>query len=204
MEKLRLPVGYKFHPTDDVLVGYYLKKKVFAQPLPPQLIPDYDVYQAEPWSLPGGGKLYCDMKYFFYQTSSRLFENPDVRVVVNGQWRCDEKNKHIMLPENRHLIGKQNTFVFWKASSNNNRFIKTNWVMNEFHLAPMSDPSQLSAWAVYRIFQKDVKKGKKGVRIIRGEGSTSNRNDGEDVQPSIIDFTVDSGSLSGPPPPVSP
>jgi len=50
----KLPVGYMFDPTDQVLVDYYLRKRVTAQPLPNDLIRDYDVHQTEPWELPGG------------------------------------------------------------------------------------------------------------------------------------------------------
>jgi len=50
----RLPVGYRFDPTDEILAGYYLRKRIMAQPLPNDLIQDCDVHQTEPWALPGG------------------------------------------------------------------------------------------------------------------------------------------------------
>jgi len=50
----KLPVGYRFDPTDPVLAGYYLTKRLRGHPLPNGLILDYDVHQTEPWELPGG------------------------------------------------------------------------------------------------------------------------------------------------------
>lgn len=51
---LRLPPGFRFHPTDEELVMQYLKRKVFACPLPASIIPEVDVCKSDPWDLPGG------------------------------------------------------------------------------------------------------------------------------------------------------
>lgn len=50
---LRLPPGFRFHPTDEELVFQYLKRKIFACPLPASIIPDFDVCKSDPWDLPG-------------------------------------------------------------------------------------------------------------------------------------------------------
>lgn len=50
---IRLPVGYRFCPTDEELVGHYLKRKVFDLPLPASVIPEFDVFLTDPWGLPG-------------------------------------------------------------------------------------------------------------------------------------------------------
>lgn len=52
---LRLPPGFRFHPTDEELVVQYLKRKVFACPLPASIIPEVDVCKSDPWDLPGNG-----------------------------------------------------------------------------------------------------------------------------------------------------
>lgn len=51
---LRLPPGFRFHPTDEELVLQYLKRKVFSCPLPASIIPEVDVCKFDPWDLPGG------------------------------------------------------------------------------------------------------------------------------------------------------
>ncbi|KAL4348423.1 hypothetical protein GQ457_17G005610 [Hibiscus cannabinus] len=50
---LRLPPGFRFHPTDEELVVQYLRRKVLAWPLPASIIPEVDVCRADPWDLPG-------------------------------------------------------------------------------------------------------------------------------------------------------
>ena len=52
---VKLLPGYKFDPTDEDLVDFYLKRRELSQPLPFEIIPDFDVFQTEPWGLPGGG-----------------------------------------------------------------------------------------------------------------------------------------------------
>ena len=58
MEKLKLPPGFRFHPTDEELVFQYLKRKVFSCPLPAPIISEVDVGKSDPWDFPG---------FFFFQ-----------------------------------------------------------------------------------------------------------------------------------------
>ncbi|XWS30262.1 hypothetical protein CRYUN_Cryun24cG0101300 [Craigia yunnanensis] len=44
--------GFRFHPTDEELVGFYLKRKIQQRPLPIDLIKQVDIYKYEPWDLP--------------------------------------------------------------------------------------------------------------------------------------------------------
>jgi No apical meristem (NAM) protein len=53
MGALSLPPGFRFHPTDDELIGYYLKRKVEGLQIELEVIPVVDLYKVEPWELPG-------------------------------------------------------------------------------------------------------------------------------------------------------
>lgn len=44
--------GFRFHPTDEELVGFYLKKKIQHMILPNELIKQVDIYKYDPWDLP--------------------------------------------------------------------------------------------------------------------------------------------------------
>ncbi|CAK7334339.1 unnamed protein product, partial [Dovyalis caffra] len=46
-----VPPGFRFHPTDEELVGYYLRKKVASQKIDLDVIRDIDLYRIEPWDL---------------------------------------------------------------------------------------------------------------------------------------------------------
>jgi len=48
-----LPAGFRFDPTDHELVKCYLTKKICNQPFP-NVMSEKDVFQTEPWNLPGG------------------------------------------------------------------------------------------------------------------------------------------------------
>lgn len=48
-----VPPGFRFHPTDEELVDYYLKKKVSSRRIDLDVIKDVDLYKIEPWDLQG-------------------------------------------------------------------------------------------------------------------------------------------------------
>jgi hypothetical protein len=51
-DQMILPPGFRFHPTDEELVGFYLKKKIQQRPLAIELIKQLDIYKFDPWDLP--------------------------------------------------------------------------------------------------------------------------------------------------------
>lgn len=55
---LKLP-GFRFHPTDEELVGFYLSKKVHLKKPSKidEIISQIDIYKFDPWDLPS--------KFFF-------------------------------------------------------------------------------------------------------------------------------------------
>ena len=48
-----VPPGFRFHPTDEELVDYYLRKKVASRRIDLNVIKDVDLYKIEPWDLQG-------------------------------------------------------------------------------------------------------------------------------------------------------
>lgn len=48
-----VPPGFRFHPTDEELVDYYLRKKVALKKIDLDVIKDVDLYKIEPWDLQG-------------------------------------------------------------------------------------------------------------------------------------------------------
>lgn len=57
-----VPPGFRFHPTDEELVDYYLRKKIAARKIDLDVIKDVDLYKIEPWDLQG--KSYFQMYTF--------------------------------------------------------------------------------------------------------------------------------------------
>ena len=50
-EDVPLP-GFRFHPTDEELLSFYLRRKVDKKPLKIELIKQFDIYKYDPWDLP--------------------------------------------------------------------------------------------------------------------------------------------------------
>jgi len=48
-----LPPGFRFHPTDEELISYYLTNKISDSNFTGKAIADVDLNKCEPWELPG-------------------------------------------------------------------------------------------------------------------------------------------------------
>ncbi|XP_057444621.1 NAC domain-containing protein 83-like [Lotus japonicus] len=188
---VKLLLGYMFDPTDEVLVNFYLKRRVFSQSLPVQIIPDSNVFQIEPWRLPGGdGKIFNERKCFFYKTMGSNFESLGTRVAGNGQWKIVEKGIDVPIPRNNEVIGKRNTLIFWEVQETCVR--RTKWVMHEFLLVLIANPSKMANWAVYRIFKKKDEEKMNNIR----ETNEESPNDGINARSvEVIDFNEEKGSF---------
>lgn len=71
MAPMTLPPGFRFHPTDEELVAYYLDRKINGRSIELEIIPEIDLYKCEPWELPGNVSLFvfllimCVRGFFF-------------------------------------------------------------------------------------------------------------------------------------------
>lgn len=48
-----VPPGFRFHPTDEELLLYYLKKKISFEKFDLEVIKEIDLNKIEPWELQG-------------------------------------------------------------------------------------------------------------------------------------------------------
>lgn len=60
-----LPPGFRFHPTDEELITYYLLKKVLDTNFTGRAIAEVDLNKCEPWELPGIYSLSVTFLIFF-------------------------------------------------------------------------------------------------------------------------------------------
>ncbi|KAL2550633.1 3-ketoacyl-CoA synthase 11 [Forsythia ovata] len=51
MAPVSLPPGFRFHPKDEELVAYYLKRKINGCKIELEIILEVDLYKCEPWDL---------------------------------------------------------------------------------------------------------------------------------------------------------
>ncbi|KAM1009161.1 hypothetical protein ACFX13_045466 [Malus domestica] len=165
---VKMPVGYRFRPTDEELVLHYLMRKVHAAPLPASIIPEFDVFETHPWGLPGDVR---GKRYFFHN------ENMNKNVGINskraagcGYWKPIGKKKQIVNnSESNEAVGIRKTLVFCERKrrrchhhhhGSTNTTTQTRWLMHEYRLlASQANPTQVlekesGNWVVCRIFQK--------------------------------------------------
>lgn len=58
MEEIFLAPGFRFHPTDEELITYYLLRKVSDTAFTSKAVAVVDLNKSEPWDLPGGFYIY--------------------------------------------------------------------------------------------------------------------------------------------------
>ncbi|KAK9062057.1 hypothetical protein SSX86_019242 [Deinandra increscens subsp. villosa] len=150
-----VPPGFRFHPTDEELVGYYLRKKVASQKIDLDVIRDIDLYRIEPWDLIEICRIGYEEQnewYFFshkdkkYPTGTRTN-----RATMAGFWKATGRDKAVY--EKLRLIGMRKTLVFYKGRAPNGQ--KTDWIMHEYRLeSEENGPPQEEGWVVCRAFKK--------------------------------------------------
>ncbi|CAO2829595.1 unnamed protein product [Amaranthus hypochondriacus] len=162
LDEVMLP-GFRFHPTDEELVGFYLKRKIQQRPLSIQLIKQLDIYKYDPWDLPKFGSSRGEKEWYFYCPRDRKYRNsarPN-RVTEGGFWKATGTDRPIYSSEGSKCIGLKKSLVFYKGRAA--KGLKTDWMMHEFRL-PHSTLSKTSclhknvpandSWAICRIFKK--------------------------------------------------
>ncbi|KAL2519355.1 NAC transcription factor 29 [Abeliophyllum distichum] len=107
-----LPPGFRFHPTDEELIMYYLRNQATSRPCPVAIIPEVDIYKFDPWQLPEKAE-FGENEWYFFTPRDRKYPNgvrPN-RAAVSGLPR-ESKTDWIMheyrLSESRSQPNKQN------------------------------------------------------------------------------------------------
>ncbi|XP_040862155.1 NAC domain containing protein 50-like [Glycine max] len=85
----RMGPGFRFHPTDEELVVFYLKRKMTGNLSRYDHIAVVDVYKLEPWDLPSLSKLKTkDLEWYFFSALDRKYGNGyrTNRATERGYW----------------------------------------------------------------------------------------------------------------------
>ncbi|KAJ8506673.1 hypothetical protein OPV22_007559 [Ensete ventricosum] len=180
-EDVVLP-GFRFHPTDEELVGFYLRRKVEKKPLSIEIIKEVDIYKYDPLDLPkvitAGEK-----EWYFFCLRGRKYRNsvrPN-RVTGSGFWKATGIDRPIH-PASGHAaacIGLKKSLVYYRGSAG--KGIKTDWMMHEFRLPSggsgklTTSPSMHEAeiWTICRIFKRSPVSYRKQPYSWRASPSSS-------------------------------
>ncbi|XP_057953969.1 transcription factor JUNGBRUNNEN 1-like [Malania oleifera] len=176
-EEAMLP-GFRFHPTDEELVGFYLRRKVEKKPLSIELIKQVDIYKYDPWDLPKVSSV-GEKEMYFFCIRGRKYRNsirPN-RVTGSGFWKATGIDKPIYAVgrQPNDCIGLKKSLVYYRGSAG--KGTKTDWMMHEFRLPPTAAPhtnddsfhphphphahpktiaQEAEVWTLCRIFKRDA------------------------------------------------
>ncbi|KAK2440450.1 hypothetical protein P8452_19547 [Trifolium repens] len=159
MAPVSLPPGFRFHPTDEELVSYYLKRKINGRRIELEIIPEVDLYKCEPWDLPGKSLLPGkDLEWYFFSPRDRKYPNGSRtnRATKSGYWKATGKDRKVN--SQTRAVGMKKTLVYYRGRAPHGS--RTGWVMHEYRLdeRECDNPSSglQDAYALCRIFKKST------------------------------------------------
>uniref|UniRef100_A0A0E0PML5 NAC domain-containing protein n=1 Tax=Oryza rufipogon TaxID=4529 RepID=A0A0E0PML5_ORYRU len=133
--------GFRFHPTEEELIEFYLRRKVEGRRFNVELITFLDLYRFDPWELPAMAVI-GEKEWFFYVPRDRKYRNGDRpnRVTASGYWKATGADRMIR-GENSRPIGLKKTLVFYSGKAP--KGVRSSWIMNEYRLPPPAADADL-------------------------------------------------------------
>uniref|UniRef100_A0A6N2JZJ0 NAC domain-containing protein n=1 Tax=Salix viminalis TaxID=40686 RepID=A0A6N2JZJ0_SALVM len=172
-----LPPGFRFHPTDEELVGYYLQRKVEGLEIELEVIPVIDLYKFDPWELPEKSFLpKRDMEWFFFCPRDRKYPNGSRtnRATHAGYWKATGKDRKVVCQS--AVTAYRKTLVFYRGRAPSGD--RTDWVMHEYRLSDglsQGSPNFKGAFALCRV----VKKNEQGLKMSDPQGEPRTKREGQ-------------------------
>ncbi|GLJ49065.1 hypothetical protein SUGI_1035030 [Cryptomeria japonica] len=141
-----LPLGYRFRPTEEELLDYYLKKRIASERIDMDLIRDIDLYKIEPWDLQ---EIYGeDAREWYVFNKNNKKGGRICRSTAGGRWRDTGHEKEIHSNSDHDLIGRRKTLVFRHKGRSHNAQI-SEWIMHEYRL----ETPQANIWHCRKEFE---------------------------------------------------
>ncbi|KAE9589820.1 putative transcription factor NAM family [Lupinus albus] len=128
-----LAPGFRFHPTDEELVIYYLKRKVGGKSFRFDAISEVDIYRSEPWDLADKSRLKTrDQEWYFFSALDKKYGNGGRmnRATNKGYWKATGNDRPVR--HEQRTVGLKKTLVFHSGRAPDGK--RTNWVMHEYRL----------------------------------------------------------------------
>ncbi|KAI3696384.1 hypothetical protein L1987_79398 [Smallanthus sonchifolius] len=155
-----LPPGFRFHPTDEELIMFYLRNQTLSKPCPVSIIPEVNIYKFDPWELAEKTE-FGEKEWYFFTPRDRKYPNgvrPN-RAAVSGYWKATGTDKTIY--SGSKYVGIKKSLVFYKGRPP--KGTKTDWIMHEYRLnESRSQPikkigsMRLDDWVLCRIYKKKI------------------------------------------------
>ncbi|KAL9228604.1 hypothetical protein vseg_004163 [Gypsophila vaccaria] len=124
--------GFKFSPTDEELILYYLHNKLLGFENCVQVISEVDLCKYEPWDLPAKSIINSDREWFFFSPRGKKYPNgsQSKRATETGYWKATGKERSVK--SGSKLIGTKRTLVFHIGRAPKGE--RTEWIMHEYSM----------------------------------------------------------------------
>ncbi|KAF3452811.1 hypothetical protein FNV43_RR03244 [Rhamnella rubrinervis] len=194
----KYPPGYRFFPTDEELVGYYLRKRVANEELPINMRTDVQLYKYNPEYLAENFKPQGDIHWYFFTPRDRKYPNgvrPN-RAAGDGYWKATGADKEVHSENGK--IGSKKALVFYRGKPQ--KGVKTDWIMHEYR----SDDSpkrkkgandmRLDDWVLCKVYKKANRnmksKSEEDEHVVSAEKTTGEETliPSEPIQNHNIDY----------------
>ncbi|XP_023925293.1 NAC domain-containing protein 69 [Quercus suber] len=146
-----IPVGYRFYPTDEELVSYYLRLKMQGdKEYEVRAIGEVNICKYEPCELPGLSVVKpVDHEWFFF-CAREINRSRANRATKRGYWKSTGRDRNIRVKGTNNVIGTKKTLVFHEGRVPNGR--RTSWLIHEYQ--PATFPPHQKAFVLCRLFKK--------------------------------------------------
>ncbi|KAE8665392.1 NAC domain-containing protein 43 [Hibiscus syriacus] len=161
----QVPPGFRFHPTEEELLHYYLRKKVTFEKIDLDVIQEVDLNKLEPWDIQEkcriGSTPQNDWYFFSHKDKKYPTGTRTNRATAAGFWKATGRDKIIYIGFKR--FGLRKTLVFYKGRAPHGQ--KSDWIMHEYRLDdntsnesnasnPIGESVGEDGWVVCRVFRK--------------------------------------------------
>ncbi|KAG5566507.1 hypothetical protein RHGRI_002162 [Rhododendron griersonianum] len=133
--------GFRFSPTDEELISYYLKKKLEGSDKCVEVIPEVEICKYEPWDLPAKSVIPSENDWFFFSSRGRKYPrgSQNKRATESGYWKATGKERNVKSGSN--TIGTKRTLVFHTGRAPKGE--RTEWIMHEYCMSGTSQDSMV-------------------------------------------------------------
>ncbi|XP_019184369.1 PREDICTED: NAC domain-containing protein 37-like [Ipomoea nil] len=140
-DSIRIPLGYRFYPTDEELINHFLRRKIEDPSFFTTDIEVVDLNSSE------SGVHVGERKRFFFCRRDMIMKYATGQ--IQGFWESTGEDREIF--KGKALIGMKETMIFYRGRAPSAE--RTNWVMHEYRLEDDNLPQNAkNEWVIREFF----------------------------------------------------